>query len=209
MKFKQNVSFSEKKLGAYNIRWATGSGEFKATRTIPAIYDKFGNVVKPETVYGKLRFGNQYYEVTQKVGEYMIQTYKQGIADVNTKQSMKQVNQFFNQMLGKEYGTTGVLFENITKAGGMEEVFRARLKGQLDPEMKHMFDNLVDVLNEINKDRIKAQNFYDEVAQQFSIIGNKYEKMQSQGGRLSESDIEEMRANLKSILEIALDYVEY
>lgn len=201
------MSKSQQKLGAKNIRWTSRSGKFTPSRIEPEIRAD-GKLLRAETQYAKLQFGNQYYEVTEKVGNYMIQTYQQAIREVKTKSEMEKVNTFFKQMMSKEYGTTGVLFENIIKAGGMEEMFRARLKGTLSPELSHSFDNLVDVLSEINKDRIKAQNFYDEVSKQFNVIGNKYEKMQAQGGTLDATDLAELESAINQILEIALDYVD-
>lgn len=185
---------AQKKLGAKNIGWANKSNTFRAKE------------VTNNSEYATLRFGNKFVTVTKRVGEYTIQSYAQAVSEAKTKEEMSKINKSFSTYLNENPGQVGVLFENISSNAGIKEMFKKRLKGELNGVMRDKFDYLASMVEEINQDRHGAQLFYDETKRQFTTVANKYKEMNEQGGHLDEFQMQELEEALDVLIQMAEQY---
>ena len=207
MKGRFTPSPTKKKMGAKNIGWANRQGVFRASSySTTTVNPLTGEVYHGGSEYATLRFGNEYITVTKKVGEYMIEGYKQRIQQAKTKQEIEDINKFYKNYLKEKPGQVGVLLDNISKESGMGQLFKARLAGKLSPEMTSKFDDLASMISEINKDRTKAELFYADTQKAFKQVASKYKEMQEQGGYLDEFQMAELESALDTILQMAEQY---
>ena len=197
----------EKKLGALQVGWANKSGKFRASSYSSTFQDRItGEVIGQGSAYATLRVGNKYIKVTEKMGEFIIDAYREQVKKAKTKEEMAEVNKFIKQYVDENPGKVGVLFENVSKNAGINQMFKQRLSGKMPPGMSAKFDRLAQMMDEIIKSKRNAQLFYDETKQFFTVVANKYDDMKQSGGVLDEWSMQELEDALDSMIELAEQY---
>ena len=199
----------EKKLGALQVGWANKSGKFRASSYSKTFEDKItGEVIGQGSAYATLRIGNKYITVTEKMGEFIIEAYKEQVKKAKTKAEMAEVNKFIKQYADERPGKVGVLFENVSKNVGINQMFKERLSGKMPPGMSAKFDKLAQMMDEMSKSKRNSQLFYDDTKRAFTVVANKYEEMKASGGTLDQWSMQELEEALDSLLELAEQYTD-
>lgn len=188
-----------------------GAKNFTFTSTKPAYYEE-------NTPYYNLRLGNMYLKgVTQNVAEELMKQYSYGVSKARSKQSMQKfVSEFQSNFFTNKQGRASLLMNNLSMAGGMNDIFIAGTKGKLSYQMQMKFDILSNMLAEISKNPSLTEQLYAKADAEFAIIGSKYERWKRnaksindrEGSTFTQDDLRELEESLDRLLDIAGEFYE-
>lgn len=164
----------------------------------------------------KVRIGNTYAEVSERVFEHMSNFAREwntryAMGTISKEEMMRTKSRFTGEY-AVDVGKTSLFFENILKTTGISSNLLfgkdggKGIQSRLSKEQIDEFNKLIDNLSELSKDRAKAQELYEQLSEIFKDVSNFYKEYLSHGQKLSDltdEDIRQFMSNVKLINERA------